>query len=92
MILAMHTLRCLAAAAVVLSGVAAQKVLTPELLNSLGRVGGLTLAPDGKHLLFTVSTPDHCHAGPALQAMSQGIHCFVQKPLTHTVAEARMLS
>ncbi len=40
---------------------------------------------------ITVSTPDHCHAGPALQAMSQGIHCFVQKPLTHTVAEARML-
>ncbi len=40
---------------------------------------------------ITVSTPDHTHAGPALLAMSKGIHCFVQKPLTHTVQEARML-
>ena len=39
----------------------------------------------------TVSTPDHSHAGPALMAMSKGIHVFVQKPLTHTVAEARLL-
>jgi predicted dehydrogenase len=40
---------------------------------------------------ITVSTPDHTHAGPALMAMSKGIHCFVQKPLTHTVKEARLL-
>jgi predicted dehydrogenase len=40
---------------------------------------------------ITVSTPDHTHAGPALMAMSKGIHCFVQKPLTHTVEEARLL-
>ena len=33
-------------------------MLTPEILSTLHRVGGLTLAPDGKHLLFTVSTPD----------------------------------
>ena len=39
----------------------------------------------------TVSTPDHSHAGPALMAMAKGIHVFVQKPLTHTVAEARLL-
>ena len=38
-----------------------------------------------------VSTPDHTHAGPALAAMALGIHVFVQKPLTHTVAEARLL-
>lgn len=37
---------------------AQDKVLTPEILNSLHRVGSLTLAPDGKHLLFTISTPD----------------------------------
>lgn len=37
---------------------AATRVLTPEALNSLGRVGSPQLAPDGKHLLFTVSTPD----------------------------------
>lgn len=40
---------------------------------------------------LTVSTPDHLHAGPALAAMALGIHVFVQKPLTHTVAEARLL-
>lgn len=40
---------------------------------------------------ITVSTPDHTHAGPALMAMSKGMHCFVQKPLTHTVQEARLL-
>jgi len=40
---------------------------------------------------ITVSTPDHTHAGPTLMAMSKGIHCFVQKPLTHTVEEARLL-
>ncbi|MFK7741637.1 MAG: prolyl oligopeptidase family serine peptidase [Planctomycetota bacterium] len=33
-------------------------MLTPEVLNGLGRVGSLKLAPDGKHLLFTVSTPN----------------------------------
>jgi predicted dehydrogenase len=40
---------------------------------------------------LTVSTPDHLHAGPALAAMARGIHVFVQKPLSHTVEEARLL-
>ena len=39
----------------------------------------------------TISTPDHTHAGPALTAIYKGIHVFVQKPLTHTVEEARLL-
>jgi len=39
----------------------------------------------------TVSTPDHCHAAPALMAMRMGKHCFVQKPMTHTIYEARLL-
>jgi predicted dehydrogenase len=38
-----------------------------------------------------VSTPDHTHAGPALMAMARGVHVFVQKPLAHTVHEARLL-
>lgn len=38
-----------------------------------------------------VSTPDHTHAAPAVAAMARGIHVFVQKPLTHTVEEARLL-
>ena len=36
----------------------AQEVLTPERLLSLHRAGSPRLAPDGKHLLFTVTTPD----------------------------------
>lgn len=38
-----------------------------------------------------ISTPDHSHAVPALIAMQLGYHVFVQKPLTHTVEEARLL-
>lgn len=39
-----------------------------------------------------VATPDHTHALPALMAMRQGIHAFVQKPLTHSVYESRILA
>jgi predicted dehydrogenase len=39
----------------------------------------------------TVSTPDHTHAVVAVMAMNMGKHCFVQKPLTHSVKEARIL-
>ena len=39
----------------------------------------------------TVSTPDHTHAVAAAMAMKMGKHCFVQKPLTHSVEEARAL-
>ena len=47
-----------AALSLPVSKLSAQKVLTPEILSQMHRVSGLTLAPDGKHLLFTVSTPD----------------------------------
>lgn len=41
---------------------------------------------------ITVSTPDHTHAVIAMAAMQLGKHVFVQKPLTHTVQEARSLA
>lgn len=39
----------------------------------------------------TVTTPDHTHAPAAYRAMMEGKHVYVQKPLTHTIAEARLL-
>ena len=40
----------------------------------------------------TVSTPDHNHAIQAMAAMQLGKHVYVQKPLTHDIYEARMLT
>jgi predicted dehydrogenase len=40
----------------------------------------------------TVTTPDHTHAVIAMMAMKMGKHVFVQKPLTHTIYEARKLA
>lgn len=40
----------------------------------------------------TISTPDHVHALPAKLAMERGIHVYVQKPLTHNIREARLLT
>jgi predicted dehydrogenase len=39
----------------------------------------------------TVSTPDHSHAPASALALKTGKHCFTQKPMTHTIHEARVL-
>jgi predicted dehydrogenase len=38
-----------------------------------------------------IATPDHTHAVIANQAMKMGMHPYIQKPLTHSVHEARVL-
>ena len=40
----------------------------------------------------TISTPDHTHAAVATYAMARSKHVYVQKPLTHNVREARLLT
>ncbi len=40
----------------------------------------------------TIATPDHTHAVIAAHAMTLGKHVYLQKPLTHSVYEARLLT
>lgn len=39
-----------------------------------------------------ISTPDHWHVIPALDAVRHGKDCYVEKPLTLTIAEGRTLA
>ena len=51
------------------------------------------LSKEGKYIdAVSVSTPDHTHAVAAMAAMQLNKHVYVQKPLTHDIYEARMLT
>ncbi len=51
------------------------------------------LEKEHKHIdAVSVSTTDHSHAIQAMAAMQLGKHVYVQKPLTHDIYEARMLT
>jgi predicted dehydrogenase len=39
-----------------------------------------------------VSTPDHCHAFATVLALKAGKHVYCEKPLTHSVYEARLVA
>ena len=39
-----------------------------------------------------VSTPDHTHALASMMALRMGKHCYCEKPLTHSVYEARLVT
>jgi predicted dehydrogenase len=39
-----------------------------------------------------VATPDHSHFAPSMTAVSLGIHCYTEKPLTWSVREAQLLA
>ena len=40
----------------------------------------------------TISTPDHVHGPAAVYDMQRGKHVYVQKPMTHNIREARLLT
>jgi len=39
----------------------------------------------------TIGVPDHSHFPISMRAMSEGIHCFVEKPLAHTFQEIELM-
>ena len=39
-----------------------------------------------------IGTPDHTHAPAGVMAMKLGKHCYCEKPLTHSVYEARVMA
>ncbi|MHC4582341.1 MAG: Gfo/Idh/MocA family protein, partial [Planctomycetota bacterium] len=39
-----------------------------------------------------IGTPDHTHAPAGMMAMKLGKHCYCEKPLTHSVYEARSMA
>ncbi|WP_372718305.1 Gfo/Idh/MocA family protein [Novipirellula sp.] len=41
---------------------------------------------------IVIGTTDHHHAPASLSAINAGLHCYCEKPLTHTIHEARVIA
>lgn len=41
---------------------------------------------------IVIANADHQHAPAAIRAINAGLHCYCEKPLTHTVREARLIA
>jgi predicted dehydrogenase len=69
-----------------------------NLANACHHVPSATTYEDFRDLLehprldaVLIATPDHTHAVAAAAAMRAGLHVYCEKPLTHTIHEARTL-
>jgi predicted dehydrogenase len=93
-------------AAADLEGVSSENIValcdvdSNNLANALKRYPGAHTYSDYRVMLdkentidaVTVAVPDHHHAPAAIRAIRAGKHVYVEKPLTHTVWEARQLT
>jgi predicted dehydrogenase len=68
------------------------------LANAKKRFGDARVFTDWRELIeepgldgVVISTADHHHALAAVAAMRRGLHVYSEKPLSHTVAEARLM-
>ncbi|TWT76212.1 Inositol 2-dehydrogenase [Planctomycetes bacterium CA13] len=52
----------------------------------------MILAEADKADAIVIATADHNHAPAAIRAINAGLHCYCEKPLTHTVQEARIIT
>ena len=41
---------------------------------------------------IVIATTDHHHAPASIRAINAGLHCYCEKPLTHTIEEARLIA
>ena len=55
-------------------------------------IGGNCWIVDKQIDAVSVSTPDHMHAPISMSAIHRGKHVYCQKPLTHTIYEARQIA
>ena len=88
-----------------LKGISSENVIAICDVDQVRAAEGFKLAPQAKHyrdfrkMLETeksldavmVTTPDHTHAVAAVMAMKMGKHVYCEKPLTHSVYEARVM-
>ena len=70
------------------------------IAEALKKYPGAKVYPDFRRMLdamhkqidaVVVSTPDHTHAAAAIMAMKMGKGVYCEKPLTHSIYEARMM-